>query len=129
MISNGKLKYVKDYESPFISERFGNIRSRIYRDGFYCVSKKYIESNGQFYDCEPSGIIFKVKWPLWVVPLFEKEGIKMDFSIRGLVTKEFRKNARRNSKLEMIKNPISTSKSIISVSVLYLNTFFTSFKK
>ena len=30
-----------------MSERFGNIRSKIYKDGFYTVSKKYIEQETQ----------------------------------------------------------------------------------
>ena len=116
------LKYVKEYESPFMSERFGNLRSHIYNDGFYAVSKEYIESNGPFYDCEPSGVIFKGKWPRWVVPFFEKEGIKMDFSIRGMVTSEHRKNARKNSKLELIKEPTTTLRSSLSIIKLYLSS-------
>ncbi len=118
------LKYVKDYESPFMSERFGNIRSKIFKDGFYAVSREYISANGQFYDCEPSGIIFKGKWPRWVVPLFEKEGIEMDFTKRGIVTKEFRKEARKKSKLEMIKSPITTLRSLSSILGLYLSSIF-----
>ncbi len=101
---NTLLKYAKGYESPFMSERFGNIRSKIYKDGFYSVSKNYIEQNGQFYDCEQSGVIFKGKWPRWVSTFFEKEGIEVDYSIRGFVTKEFRKETRKKSKLEIVKN-------------------------
>jgi hypothetical protein len=114
------LKYVKDYESPFMSERFGNIRSKIYKDGFYTVSKKYIEENGQFYDCEQSGVIFKGKWPRWVAAFFDKEGIEIDYTIRGFVTKEYRKETRKKSKLELIKNPVSTLRSVYSIIALIL---------
>jgi hypothetical protein len=103
-----------------MSERFGNIRSKIYKDGFYTVSKKYIEENGQFYDCEQSGVIFKGKWPRWVAAFFDKEGIEIDYTIRGFVTKEYRKETRKKSKLELIKNPVSTLRSVYSIIALIL---------
>ncbi len=119
------LNYVKDYESPFMSERFGNIRSKIYKDGFYIVSNDYIAQHGQFYDCEQSGVIFKGKWARWIVPFFDKEGIDIDYSIRGFVTKEYRKETRKNSKLELIKNPITTLRSMLSIISLYLKSMIT----
>lgn len=121
---NTLLKYVMNYESPFASERFGNIRSKIYKDGFYSVSKEYIEENGQFYDCEQSGVIFKGKWARWVSTFFEKEEIKIDYSRRGFVTKEYRKQTRKKSKLELIKNPITTLKSLLSIFILYVKYMF-----
>ena len=121
---NTILKYVKNYESPFSSERFGNIRSKIYKDGFYSVSKEYIKHNGQFYDCEQSGVIFKGKWARWVSAFFEKEGIRIDYSKRGFVTKEYRKETRKKSKMELINNPVTTLKSLLSIFILFVKNMF-----
>lgn len=123
------LKYVKDNESVFLSERLGDVRSWIYKDGFYTVSKEYIEKYGQFYDCAQSGMLFKGKWSHWVPPFFEKEGIKMDFSLRGLVTQEYRTKTRLKSKTEIFKNPISTLKSFLSILIIFLQSLILNFRK
>jgi hypothetical protein len=117
-------KYVTNFESPFLSETMGRYRSWVLKDGFYAVSKNYIRDNGQFYDSEPSGIIFKGRWPRWVPDLFEKEGIYMDFSIRGIADKAFREKTRINSKKQILKEPIPFFRSIFNVLNLYVTSMF-----
>lgn len=121
-------KYVMDFETPFMSETMGRYRSFIYRHGFYAVSKDIISTSGQFYDTDPSGIIFKGKWPRWVPALFEKEGIEMDFSIRGIASLEFRKQTRINSKKEILKDPKSLFYSVMSLIKLYIKSKFVNVK-
>ncbi len=121
---NVLLKYVKDFETPFMSERIGDYRSYIYKDGFYCISQDYINNNGQLYKCSTSGALFKGKWNEWVENFTKKEHINIDFSKRGFVTDEHRKNTRINSKKAELRKPIPIFKSFISLVFLYIQSFF-----
>lgn len=118
------LKYLVDYESIFVSERLGDIRSWIYKHKFYTVTSKRTDNNEQFYDCRPSGALFKGKWQKWVIPFLKENKIDIDFSKRGFITEEFIKTTRKKSKLNMLRNPISTFKSFSSLIILFIKTKF-----
>lgn len=118
---NVLLKYVKDYETPYLSERIGDYRSYILKHGFYTISNSFVEENGELYDCPTSGAIFKGKWANWVPVFLEKENISgIDYSIRGFADKEFRKTIRIKNKLNLLKDPINTFRSFLSVIKLYI---------
>ncbi len=114
------MKYVVNYETPYMSERIGDYRSWIYKHGFYCVSKDYVDKNGEFYDSRQSGVLFKGKWANTVPALFEAHNIEVDFSKRGFVTPEFAKQSRIDSKRAVLMSPFSTLRSFLSVGLLYI---------
>lgn len=105
-------KYLVDFETPHMAEKMGNYRSWIMKDNFYCVSKEYIEENGRFYDCATSGAIIKGKWGSWLPERMKENGIEIDYSKRGFKTDESQKSAKMNVQINMIKNPVSTLKSL-----------------
>lgn len=114
------LKYLVDYESPFMAEKIADWKSWLYKDGFYAVSREYVDLNGQFYDGMASGGIFRGKWADWVVPFFKKNNIEIDYDIRGFATDEFRSTTRLKSRIDLLKNPITTIRSFLSLSMVYL---------
>ena len=116
--------YLVDFESPFMSERMGDLKSKIMNHGFYAVSYDFVKSRGQFYDCPTSGTIFKGKWANWVPEFFNRENISMDFDIRGFTTKEFRRKTRVRSKFQLLITPISTIKSFLSYFNIYFKELF-----
>lgn len=114
-------KYVKNYETPYLSERIGDYRSYIYNDKFYCISKAFVEERGELYDCPTSGAIFKGKWAKWVPDFLESQNINnIDFSIRGFADREFRKTIRTKNKIKLLKDPINTARSFLSLIKLYI---------
>lgn len=106
-------KYLVDFETPHIAEKMGNFRSWMRNDGFYCVSQKFLKENGRFYDCATSGAIIKGKWGKWLPERLKENEIKIDFKKRGFKTGESQKKAKLEVQLGMLKNPISTMKSLI----------------
>jgi len=117
------LKYLVDYESIFVSERLGDIRSWIYNHKFYTVTSERTDNEQQFYDCRPSGALLKGKWQKWIIPFLKENEIDIDFSKRGFVTDEFIKATRKKSKLDMLRNPILTFKSFFSILTLFIKTY------
>ncbi len=114
------LKYLVNYESPFMSEKLGDARSWIYKHRFYAVSSKRRDNDEQFYDCRPSGALFKGKWSNWVPALLKEYDVHIDFDKRGFETKEFAKTSRIKSKIELLKTPISTFRSFLNIIILYI---------
>ncbi|MCF6296957.1 MAG: hypothetical protein L3J08_03080 [Flavobacteriaceae bacterium] len=117
-------KYLKNYENVFMSEKISGFRSWIRKDGFYSINEEFVEKYGQAYDTLNSGFVFKGKWVSWGIEFLEAENLNIDFSKRGILTDDFMKKTRMKSKLEMFKNPISTSRSIISLIILFFQSFF-----
>ena len=73
------LRYIVDFESPFMSEKMGTYKSWILNHGMYCVSDSYIKKNGRPFDCGSSGVIVKGKWAEWAVPRLQEEDLGIDF--------------------------------------------------
>lgn len=117
-------KYMKNYENVFFSEKINGYRSWIYRDGFYAISDEYVEKYGQLYDTWNSGFIFKGKWPVWCVKSLENEDLNIDYSIRGTIDNEGARKTRMDSKLAILKSPIKSGRSFLSVLGLYLKSLF-----
>lgn len=109
------LKYIVDFESPFMAEKMGTYKSWILNHGMYCVSKEYIERNGRPFDCGSSGVIVKGKWADWSVPLLEKERLGIDFSVRGIRKEEEKKAAMNMARANQLKDLQSTLRSYLSV--------------
>lgn len=79
------LDLIREYENAWDFEEFGSMRSTIMQHDYYVVNRNYVKIN-QF-EIIPyifTGIV-QGHWLDETVPLFEKHGIKMDFSMRGFV--------------------------------------------
>ncbi len=104
------LSYIADHENPWMAEKMGNIRSKIYKHNFYCVSKEYVDKNGQLYDTYFSGVIYKGKCPHYVVKFLKENGYTKILE-RGIISKaemtEFKSNAKKNLILDFV--PLSVS--------------------
>jgi len=112
-------KYINDHESPWIVEKMGDFRSKIYKDGFYCISNKYVKKNGQLYDTFFSGVIYKGKCQSFVVPFLEEEGFT-EILKRGVMTKDERSALKREAKKNLIADFFSILKSFFNLIILYL---------
>lgn len=112
-------KYLVDFEMPYMAEKMGNQRSKLLKDQFYAISQNYIQENGQLYYCSSSGAIYKGKWVDWVIEFLEKHQLEIDLTIRGLGTKEYNANMRNKTLVGLLKTPISTFKSLLSIVLLF----------
>jgi hypothetical protein len=104
-------KYLVDFETPHVAEKMGNYRSWIMKDNFFCVSEKYIEEHGRFYDCATSGAVIKGKWGEWLPKRMKENDVVLDYSRRGFKTRESQKSAKIDVQLNMLRNPVSTIRS------------------
>ena len=76
------IEFVRSHESPWDWELLGSIRSQRYNDEFY--SLKETAPKVFNYDLEHGGAVHRGKWVKEVVlPICEKNDIKIDFSKRG----------------------------------------------
>ncbi|HEY9115349.1 MAG TPA: hypothetical protein VIN10_11675 [Bacteroidales bacterium] len=110
------LKHLVDHETTWSIEKWANIRSNILKDRFFCVSRSVIESDGSPYNAAENGGIYKGKWiEDYVVPLFSKNNIEIDFSKRGFTDQKARLASRLMIRLEPFLHPVLTCKSIQSI--------------
>lgn len=109
------LKYVVDFETPFMAEKMGDYKSWVTNDGFFAVSRSYIENNGEIFDCGTSGAIIKGKWESWIVDRLEAYNIHIDYNIRGFKTQQTQKISKNTIRKSMLKNPILTVRSFLNV--------------
>ncbi len=117
-------KYLKNYENVFMSEKISGYRSWIRKDGFYSITEKYVEKNGQLYDTWNSGYIFKGKWVPWGIEFLNKENLNIDYTLRGILVNEEMKKTRIASKMAIFKNPLSSFRSFSSVFILLIKSLF-----
>ncbi len=96
-----------------------DFRSKIFIDGFYCVSKDYVKKNGQLYDTYFSGVIYKGNCQSFVVPFLEEEGFT-DILKRGIMTKNEVKVLKQNAKKDLISDFSPIFRSFFNISMLYL---------
>jgi len=113
-------KYLLPHENPWIAEKMGDLRSKIYKHGFFCISKEYVEQNGQLYDTFFSGVVYKGKCAHYVVDFLTKEGYHKILE-RGIMSKEDMKAAKLKAKRNLIFSIIPIIHSYISVGRLYIN--------
>lgn len=118
------LKYVVDYETPFMAEKIGNFKSWIYKDGFFAISKEHLKNRGEIFDCGTSGVIIKGKWENWIPERLKENNIKIDFSKRGFKTNETQKKSKKNIRKNMLINPILTLRSFLNVFTILLKEKF-----
>lgn len=118
------LKYIVDFESPFMAEKMGTYRSWVLNHGFYCLSEDFIKKNGCIYNCGTSGVIAKGKWEKWAIPKLKEENLDIDFLIRGIKKDYGSKTNRNRARLTQLLKPISTFKSYSSVFLLVLKSIF-----
>jgi hypothetical protein len=121
-------KYLKNYEDAFMSEKISGFRSWIRKDGFYSISEEYVEKFGHVYHTWNSGFVFKGKWVPWGLDYLKEENINIDFSKRGILEQDKMKNTRVQSKLNILKNPVSSTKSFSSVFFLLIKSLFVKLK-
>lgn len=110
------LKHLVDHETTWSIEKWANIRSNILQDRFFCVTRSVIENEGSPYDAAENGGIYKGKWiENYVVTLFAKNNIEIDFSKRGFTGQQSRLASRLMNRLEPLVHPVLTYKSILSI--------------
>ena len=78
------LEFLRDHESPWYFERWGSLRGRRYPDEFYALYDAY--GTDLIFNYSPSKEgLSKGLWLPDTAKLFEKEGIDMDLSVRGVM--------------------------------------------
>jgi hypothetical protein len=93
------LSYLRSYENAWQFEEFGSQRAAILKHNFYVVDKNWVKLN-QF-EIIPyvfTGII-QGKWKEEVVPLFDKNEIRIDYKIRGFI----KNSPKRTLKMKLKK--------------------------
>lgn len=100
------VKYLRDRENPFMAELMADSRSKIYKDGFYCISKDYVKKHGYLYDGYYSGVIYKGKWSHWAIDFLKVQNFNIDFSVRGIIYEDDMKGIRFKARIAQFKNPI-----------------------
>ncbi len=111
-------KYINDNENPWLAERMGNFRSKIYQDGFYCISQDYVNSSGQLYDTYFSGVIYKGKCTHNTAPFLKNEGFN-EILKRGILTKAEAKEVKKKAKTDLIFDVVPMIKSLSNIVYLY----------
>jgi len=76
------ISYLRPEENGWMFEIFGTRRSKKRNDLFLTANQDLFNNENQIVFYQPTGII-KGKWLKTIPFLFEKEGLKMDFSKRG----------------------------------------------
>lgn len=112
-------KYLVDYESPWLAEKMGNLRAKIYKDNFYCISEDYVKEKGQLYDTFFSGVIYKGKCGHYVVSFLEKEGYT-DILKRGIMSKSDMKDVKQKAKKKLVLDFFPIMRSLYHIITLYL---------
>lgn len=116
------LRHLVDHESTWTVEKWATVRSNILKDGFYCLRRAVIEKEGSPFNSADNGGIYKGKWIReYVVPLFKKNGIRLDYSKRGFFSQKTRLLTRFSIRLEPIKHPVLTVRSLLSILELRLS--------
>ena len=98
---------IREYEDAWQFEEFGSQRSAVMKSMYLCVSRNLVKLN-QF-EIIPyifTGIV-QGRWFEESVPLFEKHGIKMDFSKRGML-----KDAPKKPFMKRVKYRLNKIKAI-----------------
>lgn len=108
-------KYVTDFETPYMAEQMGDLRSMILDDGFFAISKSYLKKNGKLYDCPTSGAIIKGKWGKWLPERLEENDLDINLKLRGFKDKESNKKAKKEIYLYLLKNLGTTTRSFMSI--------------
>ena len=111
-------KYLLKHESPWIAERMGDLRAKIYDHGFYSVSNNYVEKESQIYDTFFSGVIYKGKCAHYVVDFLKKEGYS-NILKRGIMSKKDMKKARSKARRKLIFDIFPITYSLLGVVFLY----------
>ncbi len=112
-------KYITDFENPWIAEKMGDLRAKIYKDGFYCISDDYVKKNGQLYDTFFSGVIYKGKCAYYVVSFLEKEGYT-NILKRGIMTKSDMNEVKKRAKKGLVLDFFPILRSLFNIIFLYL---------
>jgi len=112
-------KYLVDFENPWIAEKMGDFRAKIYKDGFYCISEDYVKEKGQLYDTFFSGVIYKGKCAHYVVSFLEEEGYT-DILKRGIMSKDDMIEVKKKAKRGLILSFFPIMRSLFGLISLYL---------
>jgi hypothetical protein len=88
---------LRKHENPWQLESYGTRRTRNVKEKFCCVNRdNYIGEGKEVFPYKPTGIVAG-RWVREIVePLFQKNNIKVNFSIRGFHNKLEKKRNRKN---------------------------------
>lgn len=81
---------LRSHEGPWEFERWGSVRSRRCREKLYATAKTNFKARRVF-DYPMTGGLVKGKWQREIMePLCRREGLKIDFSVRGFNDNQLR---------------------------------------
>lgn len=101
--TNRLLHFLRDHESPWYFERWGTIRGRRYPDDFYALAA--IDGRQPIFDYWPSMQgLSKGLWLPKTPELFDKEGIRVDLTTRGVMPVDWKPPHRRRNWLRTAWN-------------------------
>ncbi len=97
------LHFLRDHESPWYFERWGSLRGRRYPDDFYALAT--IDGKLPILDyCPSTQGVSKGLWLPQTPELFEKEGIEIDLSARGVMPYGWKPPRRRRNWFATARN-------------------------
>jgi hypothetical protein len=99
------LSYLLPWESGWMFELLGTMRSWRRSDQFLTLDRRTTRPAIEY---QHTGIV-KGKWSPFVLPLFEKEGLVLDYDIRGICDPQVNDFVRR---FELLKKIIAQPKAV-----------------
>ena len=109
------LTLLRDRESPWEWEHYGSSRSAVLGHTYLQVNRDFVKQD--IFEIVPyiyTGII-EGRWNPPVVPLFERNGINMDFSIRGFYSRDNHSGTYNPSIKERLINRIKKARHKIDL--------------
>jgi hypothetical protein len=107
------LSYLRSDENAWMFEIFGTMRSRRRNELFLILNRELYNTHNNPVLCyEHTGIV-KSKWHPRMPFLFEKHGINIDFTIRGIYKQKFWLVRKLETIITLIKNPVKFISGIL----------------
>jgi hypothetical protein len=107
------LSLLKPWENVWMFEKFASVRGRRAKSRYLSVAPEVL-AESPVIDYGNTGI-FRGRWQAECVPLFEREGLSIDYSRRGF----YRRGGRLKTRLEVLKrileNPGNAFRSLMSL--------------
>ena len=107
------LSLIREWENAWMFEIFASMRARSLRGKFAAVAPEILTQSPVFEHIHTG--VARGKWQVECVPLFEREGISMDFTRRGFYQRGSRMQFRLEVLAKLIDKPVPFLQSLLSV--------------
>jgi hypothetical protein len=107
------LSLLKPWENVWMFEKFGSVRGRRAKSRYLSVAPEVLAESPVFDYCF-TGII-RGRWQPECVPLFEREGIAVDYSRRGFYRRRSRLRGRIEVLQKVLESPRNALRSLLSL--------------